>query len=120
MDAQLIVHKNPHPADFLKLPHRQVMVPVSRVNEKPHFLKRTAAETSQPFRVFVPTGKRVIVIVKLLAERELSSCVDSGCLGVLHKETFWLFWKLNCTLAHPLKFPFKTRGVRGYGQDVIV
>ena len=67
MDAQLIIHKTPHPTDFLKLPQRQVMVPVSRVNKKSRFLKRTTTETSQNFSVFVPAGKRVIAIVKLLA-----------------------------------------------------
>jgi len=68
--------------------------------------------------VFIPTGKTVIAIVEVLAERELSLHVESEFLGVLQMENFWLFWKLNCTLTHPLKVPSKTRGVREYGQRV--
>jgi hypothetical protein len=95
-------------------------MPVSRVNKKSHFLKRNTIVTPQNFRVFIPTGKTVIAIVEVLAERELSLRVESEFLGVVQMENFWLFWKLNCTLTHPLKVPPKTRGVRGYGQDVIV
>ena len=68
MDAQFIIHKNPHPTDFLKLPQRQVMVPVSRVNKKSHFLKRTTIETSQNIRVSIAAGTRVIAIVNLFID----------------------------------------------------
>jgi hypothetical protein len=64
------------------------MMPVSRVNKKSHFLKLTTIATLQNLIVFIPTGKTVIVIGKLLAERELSLRVEGEFLGVLQMETF--------------------------------